>query len=617
VTVRNPHFRTIHSPLGADILVVQEMQSQAGVDSFRNNVLNVLQPGQWASAPFINGNDTDNALFYKPSRVQFLGGWGFYPNPATNLRLVNVYRLKPVGYSSASAELRIYSQHLKAGNSSSEESQRAAEAIGIRDSMNSVPPGTHCILTGDFNIYRGDEAAFTRFLESQADNDGRLYDPLNAPLITWNTDSLATIHTQSPCNGAGCASGAATGGLDDRFDMFLPTLNLNDGEGLDLLVSTYVPVGNDGQHYNVAITDLPIIPEGSAYATALISASDHLPTRVDVQLPALSSVPGPLAFGTVIAGATAQQNLAVSNTAVAPADELDYTLAAPAGFSAPAGTFQAQAGDAPNSHVITMDTGTSGVKAGNLVLSSDDPENPTRNVALSGTVLRHAQPSLDSLASLLAADLDFGSHDAGEFSDMVTKVYNLGYDPLQAQLNLTAANIAGGAGRFSIAGGFSPVPVSATPASYAVHFDDSGATTDSTYTAALTFTSTDQALPGALPRPDLVVSLSARVNAAGPVGVDTRERPAMTRLFGALPNPAVGGTALRFDLAEGAPVTLDLFDLRGARVRSLAHGQLEPGRYSYTWDGADDGGAQLPAGVYFVRFAAPGLRASQRLVLLR
>lgn len=118
---RQPHFRTILAPLGAEIVSCQEFQSQAGVNSFLNNVLNVIEPGQWLAAPFFNGFDTDNALFYKPSRVQFLGGWAWTPPEPSPLRLVNVYRLKPVGYSDASAELRIFSQHLKASAGSANE----------------------------------------------------------------------------------------------------------------------------------------------------------------------------------------------------------------------------------------------------------------------------------------------------------------------------------------------------------------------------------------------------------------------------------------------------------------------------------------------------------------
>src|SRR5262249_7703244 len=67
-----PSFRTIFAPLNADVVVCQEVRSQAGVDSFRTNVLNVNEPGQWASATFFDGNDTDNALFYKPANVQVL-----------------------------------------------------------------------------------------------------------------------------------------------------------------------------------------------------------------------------------------------------------------------------------------------------------------------------------------------------------------------------------------------------------------------------------------------------------------------------------------------------------------------------------------------------------------
>src|ERR1043165_9646941 len=111
---RPPYFRTIFGPLGADLVVVQEMRSQAGVDSFRTNVLNVIEPGQWASAPFFDGGDTDNPLFYKPARIQVLGAWAFYPNLNYQLRFVTVWRLKPVGYVSKAAEFRVYSQHLKA-----------------------------------------------------------------------------------------------------------------------------------------------------------------------------------------------------------------------------------------------------------------------------------------------------------------------------------------------------------------------------------------------------------------------------------------------------------------------------------------------------------------------
>jgi endonuclease/exonuclease/phosphatase family metal-dependent hydrolase len=602
-SARDVHFRTILAPLGADVLVTQEMtgSGNSGVDLMRDDVLNVLEPGQWASAPFFNGNDTDNALFYKPARVQVLGAWAFYPNPANLLRYVTVWRLRPAGY--ANAELRIYSQHLKASSGSANEAQRHAEAIGIRDSMNAVPPGTHAILLGDFNIYSNNELAFQKLLEAQTDNDGRLYDPLNLvvpPGQVWNQSAFQTIHTQSPCN-SGCPGGFATGGLDDRFDMFLPTLNMNDGQGTELLIATYRPVGNDGLHYNKNITDAPTIPEGAAYATALFSASDHLPIRVDLQMPAkLLVAGGPLAFGSVIVGAGAAQNVTVSNPAVAPADMLDYSFAAPAGFTAPAGAFAVAPGAAAVPHAIGIDTGAPGARAGSLIVSGDDVDQPTVAIALSGTVLDHAAPSLDSLAVLTGGTLDLGEHEAGAFEDLGVRVHNAGYGALRARLSLTTAGISGGAGRFAIVGGFDPALLAGTGRTVTVRFDDAGATADSTYAATLTIPCADEPLPGATALAPLTVALSARL-AGGTVGVPGAGLPSLTRLFAPAPNPLVGSSLVRFDLAAGARVRLEVFDLSGRRIATLDDGERAAGHHAVRWNGRGDDGSAADPGLYFVR----------------
>src|SRR5262249_24621500 len=101
-SIRDPRYRTILAPLGADIVVTEEITglgaAPPALAEFRDQVLNTLEPGQWAVAPFFNGNDTDSALFYKPSKVQIVGAWSFYPNPANLLRLITVWRIKPVGY---------------------------------------------------------------------------------------------------------------------------------------------------------------------------------------------------------------------------------------------------------------------------------------------------------------------------------------------------------------------------------------------------------------------------------------------------------------------------------------------------------------------------------------
>jgi len=612
---RAPYYRTVLTPLDADVIVVEEMISSAGATEFLNEVLDVMEPGQWATIPFIDvGGETDSHIYYKPAKVAVLGHWVFFPDLANQLRYIHVFRLQPVGYSSGAAELRIYSAHFKASDTSTDRARRLAEATGLRDSMNAMPTGTHAIISGDLNFYRAsNETAYWKLQEDQVNDIGRVYDVL--PSGEWHDGaSYAPYHTQSPCKDGTCASGAATGGMDDRFDFILPTLNLGTGQGLAVIPGTMIPVGNDGLHLNLNITDAPTIPEGASYATALKLASDHLPLRVDLQLPAEIVADAALAFGTVIVGAPApSRNLTVRNPATVPADSLNCTFGAPAGFTGPGPLAVAAAESAQVA--VTMAAATSGVKSGNLTISSDAPDDPTTLVGLSGTVLDHAQASLDSLVAVASDTLDFGEQTAGGFTPLLAAVHDLGYDALQARLSVTSAQITGGAGHFSLLG-FSPVLVAGTAGRWQVQFDDTGATSDSTYEATLVFQSVDEPLPGAAAQPDVQYVLRARV-AGGSVAVNPT-LPTITRLYPPMPNPLAFGTTLRFDLARVTPARLEIFDLSGRRVTTLADREFTPGRYSLRWDGRGDTGTPAGAGLYFVRLTAPGMAAqTMRLAVVR
>src|SRR5262249_13090264 len=69
---RKPLYRTMLGPVAPDLMVAEEMTSQAGTDLFLSDVLNALEPGQWQAAPFdpFNGNDTDCAMFWKTSKFE-------------------------------------------------------------------------------------------------------------------------------------------------------------------------------------------------------------------------------------------------------------------------------------------------------------------------------------------------------------------------------------------------------------------------------------------------------------------------------------------------------------------------------------------------------------------
>ena len=611
---REDEFRTIITATHPDILMSQELtgSTSAGLTQFLNNVLNTAWPGEYAFATFIDGDDTNNALFYRTAAFDFVSA----DTIATPLREIHHWVMRPDGYAAVAAQIHVYSAHLKAGSTGDDQTQRADEAQRWRNRMNLHASGTNIIGGGDFNIQSSSETSYSTWLiGSLADNDGRLFDPINTPGSWNNNSSFRFVHTQSPKTAAN-PYGGATGGMDDRFDFLLISSAMNDTEGMAYVPGTYKCYGNDGNHFNLAINDLPVIPEGATIADALEEASDHMPVIMEIQVPARIGVVASLNFGNVIVGASANQSLTENNTAVAPADELPYPFTPPAGFTAPGGAQNVNPGFGQN-HNIGMTTGVAGAKMGNLSIATDDVDNPTKLVALSGTVLRHAVPSVAAMPVATGDTLDFGSHPIGMFSDGLVQVYNAGWDALQARLDVYGAAFSGpDAARFSIVGGFSPMLVSGSAGNWTIHFDDTGAADNTTYTANLTFSTRDEALPGQLDQSDIVWHLTAHTGASSGIPGDG-SLPTVSRLVGNYPNPFTPSTRIAFDIAEHGFASIGIFDVSGRLVRRLVEAPFSPGRYDQVWDGTDDHGREVGQGVYFYRLITPTLRETKSMILVR
>jgi flagellar hook assembly protein FlgD len=60
-----------------------------------------------------------------------------------------------------------------------------------------------------------------------------------------------------------------------------------------------------------------------------------------------------------------------------------------------------------------------------------------------------------------------------------------------------------------------------------------------------------------------------------------------------------------------------LHNVTGRLVRRLESGPRQAGFQTAHWDGNDGSGRVVPAGVYFVRFAAGGKVSTGRLTLVR
>jgi hypothetical protein len=108
-----------------------------------------------------------------------------------------------------------------------------------------------------------------------------------------------------------------------------------------------------------------------------------------------------------------------------------------------------------------------------------------------------------------------------------------------------------------------------------------------------------------------------------PTGVeDGGARPAAGGLeFASLqqsfPNPAARNATVRFTLRRAGIVALNVYDVGGRRVRTLASGPMQPGLHEVVWDGRDASGVHVKSGIYMVELVMGGDRLTHRLVMTR
>jgi photosystem II stability/assembly factor-like uncharacterized protein len=98
--------------------------------------------------------------------------------------------------------------------------------------------------------------------------------------------------------------------------------------------------------------------------------------------------------------------------------------------------------------------------------------------------------------------------------------------------------------------------------------------------------------------------------------VEDRE-PGRALRLGNQPNPFRANTAVTFALPRAAQVELEVYDLAGRRVRSLASGRMGAGDHQVVWDGSNDAGRRVASGIYFLRLETDTGTATSHVSLVR
>jgi len=83
------------------------------------------------------------------------------------------------------------------------------------------------------------------------------------------------------------------------------------------------------------------------------------------------------------------------------------------------------------------------------------------------------------------------------------------------------------------------------------------------------------------------------------------------------PNPFNPSTTIPFALPSPQGVHLHIYNALGQRIRTLMAGPMEPGFHTIVWNGRDDAGRAVAAGLYISLLETPDLRQTRKMLLVK
>ena len=457
-------------------MVFQEVTS-GSLAEVESLVENAAAPGveyvraTYTSSPSEDGAGGAVALFYRPDLLMEVPSG--HRDIATGAgRDSDRWQMRLVGYPESIGTLWIYGAHLKASNDAASREARLAGAEALRADMQSLPAGSRTMLVGDLNLYSNTEEAYLALLAPGA---ASLTDPLGSG--SWSGGGNAIKHSQSPRDVS--AGGLVGGAMDDRFDFQLVAASLVDGEGLDLIGGTYRSVGNDGNHFDVAINAgnnsyFPgEIARSNALADALFDASDHLPVAADLRLPGILVASVDDAIGRVIRGTPMPVEVRVSNNA--PSETSFASLPIEVEVVAIDGATGTETVFAPLSPGIAaaevwLDTSSAGeIEVLIEARASGQVANAVFPLQAIAEVVMPSRPSLAAKKPVSEISMSVEVPSSG-VSTIAIAVHNLGYSSLQSLLEVDA--VYGAEGAVSIAS--LPAAIGATAGEIVLSIDGAG-----------------------------------------------------------------------------------------------------------------------------------------------
>jgi len=83
------------------------------------------------------------------------------------------------------------------------------------------------------------------------------------------------------------------------------------------------------------------------------------------------------------------------------------------------------------------------------------------------------------------------------------------------------------------------------------------------------------------------------------------------------PNPFNPTTTINYSLQENSKVTLNIYNIKGQKVKQLVSNQLSAGQHSVIWNGKDENNKSVSSGIYFYKLKTENFKKTKRMILLK
>ena len=510
---------------------------------------------------------------------------------------------------------------------------------------------------GSFGFVGGTANTFTNPIGGTTDD--ALYQALRRTSTTTsfsyrfdvpNGNYAVTLHLMAPATG----TGSFIMDVSAEGTLIFNDLNVNTEAGgtFQALIKTF----------NVAVSngtlDLDFVRVNKQALVSGIAVIQQIGTPA----PEINVTPVAVNFGNVTVGQNANQTVTINNlgTANLTVSSLNITNSVFSLVTPPAVPFNVTPGGSQALTVRFTPTGT-GAQTGNLAIGSNDADEPTVNVALSGTGvtsvftarINSGGPNFTTGGgNLFVADqaynppgVPFGfvggvtgtnaSAIANTTDDALYQAFrrsattaganfqynfNVPSGTYSVTLHMAAPN-GGGAGNFVMTVQAEGVNVP-TLTNFDINAQAGG--TNTALIRSFSQVVTDGTLNLNFIRVNkssLVCGIEVVQTAAPSLtkneSANGQSVPAEFQLAQNYPNPFNPATRISFGLPRDMSVTLTVYNLKGEVIRTLVEGYRPAGNYQVEWNAQNNQGARVASGIYIYQLKGAGILETRRMVLLQ